>query len=85
MINNSDMTPGRFLRWHSYRKMVLNISNTLRANGEIVIATYTRSTRYSLNHVGMFKATKSGAYVQRGKNWDCFSSCKVLHYRLKAA
>jgi len=80
-MNNSDMKANRFGRWAAYRKMVANIKETLAAGGIVQIPTYTRCTNYDKRHVDMFKATKSGAWVQRGKNWDCLNLSKIIHRR----
>jgi hypothetical protein len=42
------------------------------AAGRIVqLTTYTKATSYDARHADMFKATKAGAFVRRGKSWDC--------------
>ena len=85
MIKNAEMKPNRFLFWNQYRKMIANIQETLALGGEIHICTYTQATRYSAKHAGMFMATRTGAWVQRGKSWDCIIGCKIIHRRPVAA
>jgi hypothetical protein len=80
-LNNTDMKPCRYLRWHSYRKMIANIRATLASDGVVMIPTYTRCTRYDRRHIDMFKANRNGAWVQRGKSWDCISLSKIIHCR----
>lgn len=77
MPANDKMTAGRFLRLHRSRRKVAWIVAHLEAGRSVQITTATRATRYTAKHVGMFKATKSGAYVQRGKAWDCFDFADV--------
>lgn len=84
-MTNEQMIEKRFSRWANYRKMISNIKKTLAADGEIHIVGYGRVVKCDKRHVEMFKATKSGAYVQRGKNWDCLNFSKIVHYRFAAA
>ncbi len=84
-MTNSQMLPNRFVLWASYRKMISNIQSTLAANGEVHIVGYGRVVKCDKRHAAMFKATKSGAYVQRGKYWDCLNFSKIVHYNRIAA
>lgn len=68
---NEAMKAGRFLRWQKARKRVAFIETHLAAGRMIQLTTYTHCRRYTKKHLGMFRATKTGAYVQRGKHWDC--------------
>jgi hypothetical protein len=65
------MVAGRFLRYPRARKRVAWIKAQLAADRIVQLTTYTKATRYDARHVDMFKATKVGAFVRRGKNWDC--------------
>lgn len=76
-MTNAQMTAGRFLRLHNSRRKVAFILAHLAAGHMVQITTYTKATRYTAKHAGMFKATKSGAYVQSGKNWVCFDGNDV--------
>ena len=77
MLTNAQMTAGRFAKWARARKKVAWIKAQLAAGKTVQITTYTRATRYTAKHAEMFKATKGGAYVQRGKAWDCFDGCDL--------
>jgi hypothetical protein len=79
-MTNEEMKPGRFARWHANRVLVAKINAALEAGQIVQLTTYTHATRYTKKHLGMFKATKSGAYVQRGKRWDCINGCKVTAF-----
>ena len=70
-LSNEQMTRDRFGRWARARRLVRNIQDALGANGHVMVVTYTKATRYDRRHAAMFKATPTGAYVQRGKRWDC--------------
>lgn len=70
-MTNEQMKAGRFLRWHKARQKVAFIQQHLAAGRTVQITTATRAVRYKPAHVDCFKATKAGAYVQRGKSWDC--------------
>lgn len=76
-MNNSQMKAGRFLRWHLARRKVSAIVGALNSGNAIVISTYTKHTKYTKKHADMFKATKSGAFVQSGKNWLCIDGTKI--------
>ena len=76
-MTNEQMKSGRFLRWAKARKRVAWIKSQIAAGHIVQITTYLRATRYGAKHLEMFKATKSGAYVQRGKAWDCIDGCDI--------
>lgn len=77
MLTNQDMTPNRFLRWHKARQRIAWIKARLAEGATVQLTTYTRATRYTAKHAEMFRATKTGALVQRGKRWDCIDGCDV--------
>lgn len=77
MLANDQMKSNRFARWHKARKKVAEIRSHLEMGHEVYICTYTRAVRYTKKHVEMFKATRTGAFVQRGKNWDCIDGCAI--------
>ena len=76
-LTNTQMTAGRFLRYARARKRVAWIKAQLAAGRLIQVTTYTKATRYSARHAVMFKATKAGAFVQRGNSWDCVDYCSL--------
>lgn len=71
MLTNQEMVAGRYLRWHKANRMVNFIVTNLLAGRRIQINTMTRATIYKPCHAGMFKATRTGAYVRSGKRWIC--------------
>lgn len=79
-MTNDQMKAGRFARFQAAKRKVSWIVGHLEAGRTVQLTTYTRAVRYTRKHVGMFKATKSGAYVQRGKSWDCFDGSHVKAY-----
>lgn len=70
-LTNEQMVRNRFGRWARSRRIVGAITEALQAGGNVMLVTHTKATRYDRRHVAMFKATPTGAYVQRGKRWDC--------------
>jgi hypothetical protein len=84
-MTNEQMKAGRFYRWHNYRKMIANIQATLAADGIIQIVGYGRVIQADKRHVSMFKADRTGAYIQRGKSWDCLNFSKIIHCRRMVA
>lgn len=76
-MTNEQMTKGRFLRWHKARRRIAEIKANLAAGRIVQLTTYTKAIRYNAKHAEMFKATKNGAFVQRGKSWDCIDGVKV--------
>lgn len=81
MLTNDQMKAGRFLRLAQARKKVSWIVSHLEAGRTVQITSATKAWRYKgADKAGMFKATKSGAYVQQGKRWDCFDGCHLKAY-----
>lgn len=80
MLTNSQMISGRFAKWARARKRVAVIVAALEAGRTVQLTTATRYTRYTVKHVAMFKATKTGAFVQRGKAWDCIDFTHVTAF-----
>jgi len=74
------MTAGRFLRYARARKRVAWIKAQLAAGRIVELRTHTKATRYAARHAGMFEATKAGAFVQRGKSWDCIDYCTLRSF-----
>lgn len=79
-LSNAEMTAGRYLRWQIARRRVAWIKEHLAHGHTVQVTTYTKATRFTAKHVNMFKATRSGAYVQRGKVWDCIDHTKLSAY-----
>ncbi len=77
MLTNDQMKAGRFHRWAKARKRIAWIKAHLYEGHTVQLTTYTKYTRYTIKHVDMSKATPSGAYVRRGKSWDCIDGCDV--------
>ena len=80
-LTNSQMIAGRFLRYARARQRVAWIKAQLAAGRIVQLATYTKATRYDARHADMFKATKAGAFVRRGKSWDCIDYCALQSFR----
>ena len=78
-MTNDEMKAGRFLRWHKARVKVAKIQAALRAGYQVNIHTATRVTVYKpgKGFEDMFKANRTGAYVQHGKRWDCIDFCGI--------
>lgn len=77
-MTNEQMKPNRFGRWAANRKLYRRIMDTLNSGGIVTIATYTRAAHYDRRHANMFKVTRTGVFVQRGKSWDCFADGTVM-------
>lgn len=78
MLDNCQMNANRFGKWAHSRRMIATIQNALLANRAVTVSTHLRATRFNKpTHATMFKATKSGAYMQRGKHWDCIDYCSI--------
>jgi hypothetical protein len=70
ILSNADMIANRYYRWAEARRKHREIVQHLQNGGKVVIPTYTRATVYERDHAEMFKATKTGLFVQRGRRWD---------------
>ena len=76
-MTNEDMKAGRFARLACARKRLAFINKAFAAGKTVCLTTYHQaSNRYTAKHADMFRATKSGLYVQSGKNWLCADGCK---------
>lgn len=67
------MQPNRFLQWQQYKKRFAEIHTHLKKGGTVLIPTCTKATLYRPEHTGMFKVTRSGLFVQRGKSFECLN------------
>jgi len=74
--------PGRYARWARARRLIHDIQAHLAAGGAVQVVTHLRATQYDSRHVAMFKATRSGAYVQHGRSWACIDFTPVRFSRL---
>lgn len=81
MLSNDKMVANRYGRWARARKLINQIQSTLSEGGMIVIATSTKARQYDIRSIDSFKATKTGAYVLRGKSWDCIDYCGIRFAR----
>jgi len=81
MLTNDQMTANRFARWAKARHKLALITDHLTTGRTVVVSTYTKATKYDARHVAMFKATRTGLYVRRGKAWDCIDGCTVRVYQ----
>ena len=81
-LTNSKMIAGRFLRYARARKAIAWIKAQLAAGRIVQLATYTKATNYNARHADMFKATKAGAFVQRGKSLDCIDLCELRSFQV---
>jgi hypothetical protein len=81
-LSNSQMIAGRFLRYARARKAIAWIKAQLAAGRIVQLATYTKATNYDARHADMFKATKAGAFVRRGKSWDCIDLCELRSFQV---
>lgn len=80
MLTNTEMKANRFATWQKARRKVAAIVSHLEAGHTVMICSYTKVTKCTRKHAGMFKAAKNGAYIQRGKSWDCIDGCKIEVY-----
>jgi hypothetical protein len=63
---------------HDPHGALAEIQAQLATPGNVVqVTTYLKSTVYEHKHAGMFKATNTGLYVQRGKRWDDISRTSI--------
>jgi riboflavin synthase alpha subunit len=76
-MTNTEMKANRFLRLHLARKKIAAIRFHLQAGHTVQITTALKAIRFTKKHTDMFKATKTGAYVQQGKGWACIDGTKI--------
>ncbi len=82
-MTNDQMKPNRFGKWHIAKKQAKEINDHLLSGGVVMIANYLKATQLEKKHAGMVKGTKSGLYMQRGKNWVCIDGCSIKLYTYK--
>lgn len=77
MLANDKMTPNRYGKWHQARQRINYIKDQLRAGKTVYLCTTLTMIKCTAKHLDMLKATKTGAYVQMGKRWDCIDYCAI--------
>lgn len=80
-MTNDQMKAGRFLRWHNARLSLAWIKAQSAAGKDVLVCTYTKATRFTPKTMAKgewFKATRSGLYMARGKNWDSIDNSKII-------
>ena len=77
-MDNAQMQPGRYARWAKARRTVKAIQGHLTAGHTVVIGTYTKAWRFDKPaHADLFRAERYGAYMRRGRSWDCIDYCGI--------
>lgn len=81
MLTNEQMKAGRYLRWHNARRKVAFIRANLTAGRTVYVSTHLKSWKFTPKWAAdvdvMFRANRNGAWMARGKNWDCIDGCKI--------
>jgi hypothetical protein len=76
-MTNQEMIAGRYLRWHTALQSAIRIQRQLASGGTVVVATYTKATRYGRQHAYWFQGTPSGLYVKRGNGRVCIDYAAI--------
>ena len=79
-MSNDEMKANRYRRWYVARKQAAEIIMHLNNGGIVMIGNHLKAWQLDKRHVSMIKATKTGLYMQRGKNWDCIDGCSIKLY-----
>lgn len=82
-MSNDQMKANRFGRWHIARKQATEIIKHLNNGGTVMITNYLKAYQLDKRHTSMIKGTKSGLYMQRGKNWVCIDGCSIRLFTSK--
>lgn len=69
--------PGHFARWATARRLVARIQAHISRGGAVIVSTYTKAWQFDARHATYFKASPSGAFMRRGKSWDCIDGCAI--------
>lgn len=69
------MKAGRFYRWAIARRKLAWCQDRLSEGRTVYLCNHLRITK--IRRVESLKATKSGFYVQSGKNWVCADYCEL--------
>lgn len=76
-MSNDQMIANRFGRWCAARKRIAYIKQQLAAGRTVYLCTSLTTIKCTAKHADMLKATRTGAYVQMGKRWDCIDYCAI--------
>jgi len=77
-MTNAQMTPNRFLRLATGRRLYRQIVDHLTTGGAVQICTYLKVWQVERKHLAMLKMDSRGSvYLQRGKKWDCIDHCVI--------
>lgn len=77
-MTNTDMKPNRFAKWSKAKKRLAWVKEQFNAGKNVMVVTHTKGTVYKPEHVEMFKATKSGFFVQAGKGYVCLDFTNIV-------
>ncbi len=77
-MNNDQMRPGRFLRWHQARVLHAKIQAHLAKGGGVLVATHLKS--WICRKPEQFQCRRDGVYMRRGRQWDCINHCAIRFY-----
>lgn len=81
VLSNDQMKAGRYLRFQQAKRKLEWIKARSAEGLDVYVCTYTKSTRFTPKTMAKgewFKATRSGLYVARGRQWDCVDGCKIV-------
>ena len=70
-MTNSSMIANRYANWAKYRKLVKTVSANVEAGRKVCIQAGWSIMPFTKKNLECIKATKSGVFVQKGKNWVC--------------
>jgi len=76
-MSNDQMKANRFARWATARKTIAWINARLAEGCTVCVTNHIKSLQYNKKHIGLFVATKNGAFVKHGKNIICIDGNKI--------
>jgi hypothetical protein len=80
-VSNEAGTPTQEALTMTAQERLAAIQNHLAANGKIMVVTYTKGTIYTKKHLGMFSATETDLFVQRGTRKECLTLSPIKFSR----
>ena len=76
-LSNQQMKSNRFGAWAKARKKLNWMNEQWDKGMTVCLDTSLKVYRTSRKHKDMFKATKTGLYMQVGKKWLCVDGCQL--------
>jgi hypothetical protein len=83
-MTNEQMKPARYENWAKYRKFVNRVSGYVSKYGKVTVVCGHSQIPFEAKTLQFITATKSGVWVQKGKNKICIMDRAIQPSRIYA-